>query len=63
MPVNMDPKKRRTFLEDEPISDEHRQQSPSINSKKFDEETERDREQELADAEAINLIGSDHGYG
>lgn len=63
MPVNMDPKKRRTFSEDERVADEDKSQDLSIQSKKFDEETEKDRERELADAEAINLIGSDHGYG
>ncbi len=63
MPVNMDPTKRRTFSESEKKSAEDKPEVLDIESKKSDAETEKDRERELADAETINLIGSDHGYG
>lgn len=63
MPVNMDPNKRRTFSESEIKSAEDKPEVLNIESKNFDAETEKDRERELADAETINLIGSDHGYG
>ncbi len=63
MPVNMDPTKRRTFSESEKQSTEDKPEVLDIESKKLNEETEKDRERELADAETINLIGSDHGFG
>ena len=63
MPVNMDPTKRRTFSESEKKSAEDKPEVLDIESKKSDEETEKDRERDLAEAESINLIGSDHGYG
>ncbi len=63
MPVNMDPTKRRTFSESEKKSAEDKPEVLDIESKKSDEETEKDRERELADAETSNLIGSDPGYG
>ncbi len=63
MPVNMDPTKRRTFSESEKQSTEDKPEVLDTESKKSDEETEKDRERELADAETSNLIGSDPGYG
>ena len=63
MPVNMYPTKRRTFSESEKKSAEDKPEVLDIESKKSDEETEKDRERELADAETSNLIGSDPGYG
>ncbi len=63
MPVNMDPTKRRTFSDSENQSAEEKPEVLDIASKQSDEETEKDRERDLADAETINLMGSDHGYG
>ncbi len=63
MPVNMDPTKRRTFSESEKKSAEDKPEVLDIESKKSDEETEKDRERELADAETSYLNGSAPGYG
>ena len=63
MPVNMDPTKRRTFSESEQKSAEGKPEVLDIDSKKLDEETKKDSESELADAETSNLIGSDPGFG
>ncbi len=58
MPVNMDPskKRRRPLPEIAPVSGEARAGKASTSSRKtFGDETEEDREKDLADAESKNL--------
>jgi len=56
MPVNMDPskKRRRTITPPNPVSDSARLSSGST-PQAFGEETETDREKDLAEAESKNL--------
>ncbi|MBH0194277.1 MAG: hypothetical protein HP494_01450 [Nitrospira sp.] len=58
MPVNMDPskKRRRTTSPPDPASDStHLRSGSPPQPQAFGEETETDREKDLAEAESINL--------
>ncbi|MBH0178379.1 MAG: hypothetical protein HP491_11075 [Nitrospira sp.] len=58
MPVNMDPskKRRRTIPPPDPASDSaHLSSDSTPQPKGFGEETETDREKDLAEAESMNL--------
>ena len=57
MPINMDPskKRRRSRTTTSDAEDRHRGAASAPSRRSFGEETEADREKDLADAESKNL--------